>query len=216
MLARAATAAYEARHMSPSMHLYERLPLFGTGLVLGLLLLLGHLLLLAKSDACQQFLKKFHRNQKIGQALLGIGLLWFWLLVAPPNKGWISVLAMDMTDFNGVKPLLRLLMPLIFVAVAMSITEFLSVRALGLLGLLVAQPLLDSAFLRDPSTRLLIPIYTYGLIIASLFFVGMPYLFRDAVTWATANKTRWNALCFGGIAYGAAILFCAFAFWRGQ
>jgi hypothetical protein len=198
------------------MHLYERLPLFGTGLVLGLFLMLAHLLLLAKSDTCQSFLKKFPRNQKIGQVLLGIGLLWFWLLVAPPNKGWISVLAMDMTDFNGIKPLLRLLMPLIFVAVAMSITEFLSVRALGLLGLLVAQPLLDSAFLRDPATRLLIPIYTYGLIIASLFFVGMPYLFRDAVTWATAKKTRWNALCFGGISYGIAILFCAFAFWRGQ
>ncbi|TAE91351.1 MAG: hypothetical protein EAZ81_06890 [Verrucomicrobia bacterium] len=198
------------------MHLYERLPLFGTGLVLGLFLLLGHVLLLVKSDTCQHFLKKFPRNQKIGQVLLGIGLLWFWLLVAPPNKGWISVLAMDMTDFNGIKPLLRLLMPLIFVAVAMSITEFLSVRALGLLGLLVAQPLLDSAFLRDPATRLLIPIYTYGLIIASLFFVGMPYLFRDAVTWATAKKTRWNALCCGGISYGIAILFCAFAFWRGQ
>lgn len=198
------------------MHLYERLPLFGTGLVLGLFLLLGHVLLLVKSDTCQHFLKKFPRNQKIGQVLLGIGLLWFWLLVAPPNKGWISVLAMDMTDFNGIKPLLRLLMPLIFVAVAMSITEFLSVRALGLLGLLVAQPLLDSAFLRDPATRLLIPIYTYGLIIASLFFVGMPYLFRDAVTWATAKKTRWNALCCSGISYGIAILFCAFAFWRGQ
>jgi hypothetical protein len=198
------------------MHLYERLPLFGTGLVLGLFLVLAHLLLLAKSEASQRFLQKFPRNQKIGQLLLGIGLLWFWLLIAPPNKGWISFIAMDMTDFNGYKPLLRLLMPIVFVAVAMSITEFLSIRALGLLGLLVAQPLLDSAFLRDPASRLVIPVYTYGLIIASLFFVGMPYLFRDAVTWATAKKSRWNALCAGGLAYGAAIIVCAFAFWRGH
>lgn len=198
------------------MHLYERLPLFDTGMVLGGLLLLGHLWMLAKRESCQRFLQTFHRNQKVGQVLLGVGLLWFWLLVAPPQKGWISFLAMDMTDFNGVKPLLRLLMPVIFVAVAFSITEFLSVRALGLLGLLIAQPLLDSAFLRDPASRLLIPIYTYALIIASLFFVGMPFLFRDAVTWATAKTLRWKALCLGGMGYGTAIIICALAFWRGH
>src|SRR6478736_2480778 len=50
-----------------------------------------------------------------------------------------------------------------------------------LLGLMVAAPLLGAAFLKDPESRLLVPIYAYGLLTASLFFVGMPYLFRDAV-----------------------------------
>jgi hypothetical protein len=198
------------------MHLYERLSLFSTGMVLGVLLIMIHGFLLLKSQASQQFLVKFPRNQKLGQILLGIGMFWFWLLIAPENKGFISVLAMDMTEFNAAKPLLRLLLPVIYVLVAMSITEFLSVRAFGLLGLLAAQPLLDSAFLRDPSSRLLIPLWTYALIIVSLFSVGMPYLFRDAVKWVTAKSGRWQGCSIAGLVYGVVVVVCALAFWRGH
>jgi hypothetical protein len=197
------------------MHLYERLQLFPTGMVLGVFLIVLHAFLLFQAEASQKFLRKFPRNQKLGQLLLGIGMLWFWLLIAPMNKGFISFLAMDMTEFNAAKPILRLLMPILFVLVAMSITEFLSVRAFGLLGLLVAQPLLDAAFLRDPSSRLLIPLWTYALITVSLFSVGMPYLFRDAVTWVSATPGRWKGCCGAGLLYGVAVVVCALSFWRG-
>jgi hypothetical protein len=197
------------------MHFYERLQLFPTGMFLGIMLIIGHAFLLLKSEASQNFLRKFPRNQKLGQWLLGLGLLWFWLLIAPTNKGFISFLAMDMTEFNAVKPILRLLLPVIYVMVAMSITEFLSVRAFGLLGLLAAQPLLDSAFLRDPASRLLIPLWTYALITVSLFSVGMPYLFRDAITWVTAKPARWKGFCGAGLLYGVAVVACALCFWRG-
>jgi hypothetical protein len=43
----------------------------------------------------------------------------------------------------------------------------------------------------------------------------MPYLFRDAVSWVTANQKRWTLASAAGLAYGLAILICAFAFWRG-
>lgn len=197
------------------MHFYERFSLFHTGIALGVCLLVLHLFLLIKKDASQKFLTKFPRNQRLGQIILGVGMLWFWLLIAPEGKGFMSFLAMDMTEFNRVKPILRLLMPVFFVLVSLSITEFLSVRAFGLLGLLVAQPLLDAAFLKESTTRLLIPIWTYALITVSLFSVGMPYLLRDGITWATASAGRWKALCLGGAAYGAAIIICALAFWRG-
>lgn len=97
----------------------------------------------------------------------------------------------------------------------MSVRDFLAVRALGVVGLMLASPLLESAFLKDPSSRLLVPIYAYGLLTASMFCVGMPYLFRDAVNWATADAKRWNLLSFAGLAYGVATVACAFAFWRG-
>jgi hypothetical protein len=142
-------------------------------------------------------------------------MLWFWLLIAPQNKGFISFLAMDMTDFNVYKPIVGLLLPILFVLVAMSITEFLSVRAFGLLGLLVAQPLLDAAFLRDPSSRLLIPLWTYALITVSLFSVGMPYLLRDAIDWVIAKPARWKGFCAAGLVYGVAVVVCALRFWRG-
>jgi hypothetical protein len=129
--------------------------------------------------------------------------------------GTLGALAMDLGEFNNAKPLLRILIPITMVLVVISVRDFLAVRALGVLGLLAAAPLLESAFLKDPATRLLVPIYAYGLLTASLFWVGMPYLFRDAVDWVTAESKRWNAMVLGGLAYGAALVICALAFWRG-
>lgn len=198
-----------------AMHPYEKLPLFGTGLTLGLALVALHAVLLFKAPASQAFLKKFPRDKFMGQVLLGIGLMWFWLIIAPPGLGKLSALAMDLGEFNNLKPLLRLLVPASIILVSISVKDFLAVRALGLLGLMMASPLLSAAFLKDPSSRLLIPIYTYVLITASLFWVGMPYLFRDMIGWVTASQGRWKALCSAGLAYGVAVVVCAFAFWKG-
>lgn len=197
------------------MHPYEHLSLFTVGLILAVWLIGSHALMLVKPAMVQGFLKKFPRDPMIGQVLLGIGLAWFWLLIAPENLGKLSALAMDLGEFNGAKPMLRILVPVSLFLVATSVRDFLAVRALGVVGLMVASPLLESAFLKDPSSRLLIPIYAYALLTASMFWVGMPYLFRDAVTWATANPGRWRMLSLAGLGYGVATLVCAFAFWRG-
>ena len=197
------------------MHPYEKLPLFGTGVVLAIWLIGMHLVMLLKPKEVQGFLMKFPRNQMWGQVLLGIGLAWFWLLVAPDGMGKLSALGMDLGEFNNSKGLLRILVPVSLVLVCMSVRDFLAVRALGLLGLMPAAPLLGAAFLKDPVSRLLVPTYAYVLLTASLFWVGMPYLFRDAVTWVTADQKRWNLASCAGLAYGLAVLICAFAFWRG-
>lgn len=196
------------------MHPYEHLPLFTVGLILGVWLIASHALMLAKPAMVQGFLHKFPRDQTSGQILLGIGLAWFWLLIAPEGLGKLSALAMDLGEFNGAKPLLRILVPVAMVLVATSVRDFLAVRALGVVGLMVASPMLEAAFLKDPSSRLLVPFYAYALLTASLFWVGMPYLFRDAVTWVTADQKRWNLLSLAGLSYGVATLVCALAFWR--
>jgi hypothetical protein len=195
-------------------HPYEHLSLFTVGLILAVWLIASHALMLAKPAMVQGYLKKFPRDQMTGQILLGIGLAWFWLLIAPEGLGMLSALVMDLGEFNGAKPILRILVPVSLVLVATSVRDFLAVRALGVVGLMVASPLLESAFLKDPSTRLLVPIYAYALLTASLFWVGMPYLFRDAVTWVTADQKRWTILSFAGLSYGVATFICAFAFWR--
>ena len=197
------------------MHPYEKIPLFTAGLVLGIWLVASHALMLAKPAMVQGFLKRFPRDQMIGQILLGIGLAWFWLLIAPEGMGFISSLAMDLGEFNNAKPILRILVPVSLVLVTISVRDFLAVRALGLIGLMAASPLLEAAFLKDPSSRLLIPIFAYLMLTASMFCVGMPYLFRDAVAWASAEQKRWKMFSLAGLVYGVATLVCAFAFWRG-
>ncbi len=196
------------------MHAYEHLSLFTIGLILGVWLIAFHALMLAKRSGMQDFLTKFPRNQTLGQILLGIGLAWFWLLIAPEGYGKLSALAMDLGEFNGAKPTLRILVPGSLILVSISVRDFLAVRALGVVGLMVASPLLEAAFLKDPSSRLLVPIYAYALLTASMFWVGMPYLFRDAVTWVTSEQKRWTMCAFAGLGYGIATLVCAVAFWR--
>ncbi len=195
-------------------HPYEHLSLFTVGVILALWLIASHALMLARPELVGGFLKKFPRNHLLGQVLLGIGLAWFWLLVAPDNMGLLSALTMDLGEFNGTKPLLQVLTPVALFLVAVSVRDFLAVRALGVIGLMVAAPLLESAFLKDPGSRLLVPIYAYALLTASMFWVGMPYLFRDAVSWVTATPGRWRAASLAGLGYGVATLICALAFWR--
>lgn len=196
-------------------HPYEHIPLFTVGILLGLWLVGSHALMIAKPALVQGWLKKFPRNPLAGQVILAIAMAWFWLLVAPDGMGKLSALQMDLGEFNNIKPILRVLVPAALVAVCISVRDFLAVRALGVLGLMIAAPLLESAFLKDPGSRLLIPIFAYALLTKSLFWVGIPYLFRDAVTWATASSGRWKLVSFAGLAYGIATLACAFAFWRG-
>ncbi len=195
-------------------HPYEQLSLFTVGLVLAFWLIGVHTLMLLKPVMVQGYLKKFPRDPLAGQILMGIGLLWFWLLVAPDHWGILSSLQMDLGEFNGAKKILRILVPITLVLVVMSVRDFLAVRALGVVGLMAASPLLESAFLKDPGSRLLVPIYAYALLTVSMFLVGMPYLFRDAVTWVTADAKRWNVLSLAGLGYGVATLVCALAFWR--
>lgn len=196
-------------------HPYEQIPLFTAGILLAVWLIASHSLMIAKPALVQGWLKKFPRNPLAGQIILGIALAWFWLLIAPDGMGKLSALQMDLGDFNNIKPILRLLVPAALIAVVISVRDFLAVRALGVLGLMIAAPLLEAAFLKDPQSRLLIPIFAYALLTKSMFWVGMPFLFRDAVTWATATKSRWTLLSFGGLAYGIVTLACAIAFWRG-
>jgi hypothetical protein len=197
------------------MHPYQLLSLFTMGLVLAVWLIGIHALMLIKPVMVQSFLKKFPRDQVLGQVLLGIGLAWFWLLIAPSGFGKLSSLSMDLGEFNSAKKILQLLVPVSLVLVCISVRDFLAVRALGLLGLMAAAPLLGAAFLKDPASRLLVPIFAYAMLSASMFCVGMPYLFRDLVAWVTADQKRWTLLSLVGLGYGVATLVCAFAFWRG-
>ncbi len=200
-------------------HPYENIPLSVVGYILAAWLLGAHVFMLVKPEFCRGWLKKLPRHYNAGVYTLGFGMLWFWLLVAPDDISgtfsFLSSLTMDIGEFNAAKPYLRIAVPVAYIGMVLYVREFLFVRGLGVVALMVASPLLEAAFLKDPSTRLLVPIFAFVLLTKGLFWVGMPYTFRDAVTWATANDKRWRMLAFGGIGYGAAVLVCTILFWRG-
>ena len=183
---------------------------------MALYLLVAHGLMICKAEACKQWLIRLPRHRAAGIYTLAVGMLWFWLLIAPDNMGLVSSLTMDIGEFNAVKPWLRIIVPIAFLGMVIYVKEFLFVRALGVLALMVTAPLLEAAFNRDPETRLLVPIFSYLLLTKALFWVGMPYTFRDLVNWATSNDRRWRIMAYIGFGYGVLTLACAVLFWRGH
>ena len=104
--------------------------------------------------------------------MLTIDLVWsFWLLAT-----------MEMGEFSSFAGRCSSLLPIGFILVLRFVDEFLAVRALGILCLLAAEPLLDAAFLRPETSRLLVTVFAYLMIVAGLFWVTMPYLLRDQIS----------------------------------
>ena len=186
------------------------------GYALAAYLLIAHGLMLWKAERCKQWLNRLPRHRAAGVYTLAIGMFWFWLLIAPESLGGLSSLTMDIGEFNAVKPWLRIIVPAAFFGMVICVKEFLFVRALGVVALMASGPLLEAAFNRDPATRLLIPFFSYVLLTAGLFWVGMPYIFRDVAKWATESHKRWMSLALGGMAYGVLTLICAVFFWGGH
>jgi hypothetical protein len=180
---------------------------------LGLGLLLGHLIALIKRSDVQQFLLRSSRNQPLAQILLGVGLAWFFLLVAPEGLDILSTLRVGLAEFEGIRWLLQLGCPVFLILMITKVKNLLFPRALGICGLMVAAPCLSAAFLKTPETRILIPIWCYFVIILSLIWIAKPYLYRDWVAKLCAHQKLWTPLCMAGMLYGAVMLFCAILWW---
>lgn len=194
------------------MHPYETISLSTTGWILGLLIVLSHLWMLLKTEDAIGFLQKFPRNTKLGMVLMGTGLFWFWLIIVPENV-FKSAIAMDLGEFNSAKRILFIAVPIVGYLVIDRVRDFLAVRGFGVIALMAAAPLLASAWMEPATGKILIPIYAYALLTKGLFCVGMPYLTRDAITWATATNSRFKTLATAGLLYGAAILTCTILWW---
>jgi hypothetical protein len=172
------------------------------GMVVGVLLLISHAAGLINVPAAMGFAKKFPRSRVASTILISMAAIWSFLLVRD----------MDLGEFSRLRQVILMGIVAGGVLSWAFVEEFLAVRALGMILLLAADPLLSSAILREEPSRLVLVILAYGWVIAGLFFVGMPYLLRDAINFLSATPTRWRMACVGGVVYGLALLVCGF-FW---
>ena len=122
-----------------------------TMLGLGVVLLVAHVLARSKPGPAREWLRKFPRNYEAGVMLAIVATAWFFLLVK-----W-----MDLGEFTNWRPTVLVVTPVAGVLAILFMRDFLAARALGTLALLAAEPLLESAFLRDESIRLLLVTLVY-------------------------------------------------------
>ncbi len=187
---------------APNGMLYD-LPLKPVGMALGAALILSHVLAFVFEKPLRKNLPSFPRSPIFGQILLSIAAVWTLLIV------W----RIDLGEMQPHRQKLMLAVPLMYVLALWQMREFLAVRALGMLFLLAAEPLLDAAFLRPEPTRLLLPTLAYCWITAGLFWVGMPWLLRDQISWLVKSAQNFRLAAGAGVAYGTAVLACALLFY---
>lgn len=180
-----------------------QVPLQLTGLAAAILLLVSHAFGLINPGASIRFARDFPRSRLMGTILLLIATVWSFVLVRN----------IDLGEFSK----LRGIMLVGIVAGALLswayVEEFLSVRALGMLLLLAADPLLESAALRSEPSRLILALLAYAWVVAGLFFVGMPFILRDAVQALTADRRIWTSAAVGGFLYGVVLAVAALFWW---
>ena len=175
------------------------LSLHTAGVIAGAFLVVVGVLGLMKPDFAQ-VVKQFPRSRFAGVVLLTICLAWtFWLLAT-----------IQMGEFSSFRRPLLIALPIGYVLTLFFVDEFLAVRALVILCLLAAEPLLDAAFLRNETSRLLVTVFAYLLIIAGLFWVAIPYVLRDQLNWIARSVFRWRCLHAIELIYGGVLLGFAF------
>lgn len=164
-------------------------------LLIGGFLVATHLWALINPDGAQDWLRKFPRSYETGVFLTIGATAWFYFMVK-----W-----MDLGEFDKWRGTVLMITPAMGLAAIFFMREFLAVRALGTVLLLLAEPVLESAFMRPESVRLLLVSLVYVWILLAMFWVGMPYVMRNQIAWFSASPGRWRAAAFAGLIYGAAL-----------
>lgn len=137
---------------------------------------------LAKPTAFAAAARKFPRSLPAGFFLMALGTLWFlWLVKQEP-----------IADFAAFKPYMLAAFAGIGLATCIFVQDFLAVRGLAVVLLLVAKLMVDTGrpHLGETPWVLLIQTWAYVLVVTGVWLTISPWRLRDFLNWATANEKR--------------------------
>jgi hypothetical protein len=147
---------------------------------LGLLFSLPQVMGLLKPAAFANALRKFPRSEPWGYALTGLGTAWFLY----------NVYSESITDFAAYKNVMLIGFGALGLLTCIFVRDFLAVRGLAVVLLLLAKVVLDTARWHPSQWRLILAVLAYVWIVAAMWFTISPWRFRDIINWMTANEMR--------------------------
>jgi len=149
-------------------------------IVLGLGFGLPQLYGLLQPIKFREAVRKFPRSEPWGYALMLLGTVWFlWNL----NQENIS-------DFAAYKKAMLIGFAAVGVATCIYVRDFLAVRGLAIVFLLLAKLMVDTARWEETEWRLVIVTWAYLLVVAGMWLTISPWRLRDFLNWATATDQR--------------------------
>jgi hypothetical protein len=151
-------------------------------ILLGLVASLPQIYGLARPAQFAVAVRKFPRNLPAGIALMLLGTAWFlWIVSQEP-----------ISDFAAFKPYMMAAFAAVGILSCVFIQDFLAVRGLAVVLLLLGKLMLDTGRPHLDATPwvLVIQAWAYVLIIAGIWFTIAPWRLRDLLNWATATDAR--------------------------
>jgi hypothetical protein len=138
--------------------------------------------------------RKFPRSLPWGFALMILGTAWFvWNLHLE-----------SISDFAAYKPVLLLGFAAVGIGTCIYVQDFLAVRGLAVVFLLLAKLMVDTGrpALANTAWVLVLQTWAYLLVIAGMWLTVSPWRLRDLLNWATANEKRVKIGCTIRLAFG--------------
>jgi hypothetical protein len=150
--------------------------------------------------------RKFPRYTPIGVVFVLAATAWF--------EYYLSI--ESVSDFANLKTPLYFFFAAVGIGTCIFVQDFLPVRGLAALMLLMAKLMVDTAHLAETDWRLVIVVWAYLQVLAGMWFTVSPWRLRDMINWGTANEQRVRLL--GGVrcAFGILVLVLGLTVFRGD
>ena len=147
-----------------------------------------------KPTAFAAAVRKFPRSVPWGVALMVVGTAGFLLNLSQES----------IADFAAYKSILFAGFAGVGLGTCIFVQDFLAVRGLAVVLLLVAKIMVDTGRPALPQTHwvLVIQTWAYVLVVAGMWFTVSPWRLRDMLAWATATEQRTKVGCALRLAFG--------------
>jgi hypothetical protein len=167
---------------------------------LGLFVAAVNLYGLLKPSEFKDFLRKLPRSLPAGYLFMLSATAWFiW-----------NVSRESLSDFESLKPYLFTLFVAVGVGSCFFVQDFLAVRGLAVLMLLLGKLMVDTQRWADSDWRWVIAGWAYLLVVGGMWFTVSPWRLRDLLYWGTANEKRIRFGSAARMIFGVFVAFLGF------
>ena len=159
--------------------------LFVSSLTTGISLTILGLLVARSNNKVRSLILGFPRSKRCSFWFVGIATFWFL---------GRHVAFLSEADFGNYKLLIGSIALGTAILSFVFVSDFLAVRGLAMMILLWSREVLDSAFLHDAGSRLVLVSVIYILIACSIYFGAWPYKMRDFIDWLNQRSVRITSI----------------------
>lgn len=151
---------------------------------------------LMKPEQAGAALRKFPRSEGWGYVLMAVGAGWFLYRL---NQEAIA-------EFAAYKTYMLLGFGGVAVAACFFVQDFLAVRGMSIVMLMLSAFVLSKTRFVESPWRLVLVVAAYLWIVSAMWWMISPWRLRDIIAWATATPERLRKIAAARLAFAALVI----------